>query len=90
MDKFTKEEETVLVPVMAIWDATNDVTRLAGISRLAAYLTSPQHLQEDDDYGIFHDLFMDITTRLDAASYALENARENPIIIKPEQVVKRA
>lgn len=76
MSKQTKMDNAV-IPLMPIWDAINDLTRLRGIVAAVTYLTSPQHLQEDDDFEVFHGIFSDINDRLGAACDVLEAARRD-------------
>lgn len=80
----TSKMENAVIPLMPIWDAINDLSRLRGIVAAVAYLTSPQHLKEDDDFEIFHDVFMDVAERLDAATYALDKARQNIKFVNTE------
>ena len=81
MSKQTTMSDAV-IPLMPIWDTINDLTRLRGIVTAVAYLTSPQHLKEDDDFEIFHEIFCDINERLGAACDVLTEARQNVQFMK--------
>jgi hypothetical protein len=59
-----------------VWDVRIDLGRLRGIVGALAYLTSPAHLREDDDFEVFHESFMEIMERLDAAEQQLSSAIE--------------
>ena len=49
--------DNAVIPLMSIWDAVNDLSRLRGIVAAVTYLTSPQHLKEDDEFEVFHEVF---------------------------------
>jgi len=83
MSKQTSLDNAV-IPLMPVWDAINDLSRLRGIVAAVAYLTSPQHLKEDDDFEVFHEIFNDIHERLGEACDALESARQNVKFTKEE------
>jgi len=83
MSKQTKMDN-VVIPLMLVWDAINDLTRLRGIVAAVAYLTSPQHLKEDDDFEVFHGIFSDIHDRLNEACAVLEQARRDVKFMKEE------
>jgi len=74
--------DNAVIPLMSIWDAVNDLSRLRGVVAAVTYLTSPQHLKEDDEYGVIHDIFCDISDRLNEACGALEAARQNVKFMK--------
>lgn len=81
MNKQTKLDNAV-IPLMPIWDTINDLTRLRGIVAAVTYLTSPQHLKEDDEFEVFHEIFCDINERLGAACDVLTEARQNVQFMK--------
>ena len=62
------------VPFAPVYDVRNDLYRIRGITAAVAYLTSPVHLKEDDDFEIFHEVLMEISDRLDAAREELSKA----------------
>jgi len=76
--------DNAVIPLMSIWDAVNDLSRLRGIVAAVTYLTSPQHLKEDDEFEVFHEVFCDINDRLNEACDALEAARRDVKFMKEE------
>ena len=76
--------DNAVIPLMPIWDTINDLTRLRGIVAAVTYLTSPQHLKEDDAFEVFHEIFCDINERLGEACDVLETARQTVKFMKEE------
>jgi hypothetical protein len=72
----THSLDACTVPFAPVYDVRNDLSRLRGITGALAYLTSPVHLKEDDDFGVFHDALQEIHERLDGACAALTAAIE--------------
>jgi len=74
---FENQENALAVNFGPVYDVRNDLSRLRGITGALAYLTSPVHLREDDEYEIFHEALMDIHERIDAACEQLSAAIKN-------------
>ncbi len=66
--------EHCTVPFGPVYDVHVDLIRLRGIAAALAYLTSPVHLKEDDDFEIFHESLMEITERIDRACEQIHGA----------------